>query len=337
MFGLGLVPLSVLNQDPSAKNLKYDDTVTGLGATNAQDAIQNLSEVVDGKVESVSNSVYSPGVNFNLVDNTDPQNPIVSRLLQGTGILLDEQTDSGNKAIRIRSTGTGTVTSVNNSGAATGTSLIITPFTTTPTARKLIAGANITFTETNTAGQESLTILSTNNNAGSAGDGEAMVPTSGAESSRVKRMKSSTAYISYTTSSTSPSMTTTFDETALQASLFGYNYQFNGAGTYDFTECFDCGNNQAVFFTSSGTVDFILPPIAHDYMKWSFYRLVKGAPGSITVNFAGQTGEDFINGSTPAVSLSYTSSSFHCWQFRSVVSIVGSTAGSKFWVVENVV
>lgn len=45
-FGLGLIPLSVFNQDPTAQNLKYDDSTTNLGATNLQDAVEALDAAI---------------------------------------------------------------------------------------------------------------------------------------------------------------------------------------------------------------------------------------------------------------------------------------------------
>lgn len=86
-YGLGLVPLPVFNQDPSAKNLKYDDTATALGATNVQDAIVALDAAIAAiPGASTLQQAYDEAPTANPTINCDDTTPF--RIDNTAGCLL---------------------------------------------------------------------------------------------------------------------------------------------------------------------------------------------------------------------------------------------------------
>ena len=132
----------------------------------------DIAVSADGDTVEISNAGLvslnpSPGGAVSFVNNSDPQNPQILGL-GVTGDLLLAEAVPGFVTITPTSLDGGTVTSVEPAGA-TGSAMVIPPYTTTPTIANVAAGTNLALTAT--ASTFSFATTGLVQNVTSSGDG----------------------------------------------------------------------------------------------------------------------------------------------------------------------
>lgn len=167
---------------------------TDVGAI--QTSITAIEADLNDKVETIQNKPGATG--YSLIDSRVGDTVNLNTLVAGSGINLSLDLN-GN--INVASSSLASVSSVQNTGAVSGSSMVLAPYTTTPTVRKVIAGSNITLTEDNTPGSESLTVAASGGGGGvtslnnTSGSGNTLVVGGGTATPTVRTVAPGTSMV----------------------------------------------------------------------------------------------------------------------------------------------